>query len=159
MALTRTLLALPVAFFLVTSSIGLAQGCPGCEGNSDDDNDSSPGCGAIGISVLVTPGTCLYSVSPEGGPIECTMATKCLATITRAWNNVTPNTGMGFCIEQGGTNRCRQPQPSSGSGTGSNTGSWLMSCGDGYDWSITIQCPSGSSLSATASGECTPCGL
>lgn len=147
------------AAFVAMGGAAFGQTCPGCEGDSDDDNDSAANCGSIAISVLVTPGECMYMINTETGSIGCQMTTKCLATITRAWNNVSAGTAMNFCISEGGITRCVQPPPNSGSGTGASVNSWQLSCGDGFTWSFTMPCPSGASLSVSAGGECTQCGL
>lgn len=134
-----------------------SQSCSGCEGDGGQATDSSPNCGSVGISILVPPGDCGWYIHTETGQIECKMASKCLVSITRKWNGVPANTEMGFCVTQSGLTRCLVPPPSSGSGTGSATGTWQLSCGDGYYWSINIECPSGGGLFAGADGECSEC--
>ncbi|MCY2960826.1 MAG: hypothetical protein NTY35_11720 [Planctomycetota bacterium] len=151
--------ALSIFGFIAIGGLGSSQQCPGCTGQSANDSDNSSGCGSIAISVLVTTGKCLYTIDPDTGAIGCGMTLKCLTTITRSWNGVSPNTLMNFCVTQNGTTRCQQPQPNSGTGTGANVNTWQLSCGDGYDWSFTMPCPSGGPLYVSAFGECTQCGF
>ena len=154
LALPRLLL--PLFLLCTLGQVSLGASCPGCEGTGGSDNKTAPGCGSISISVLMTSGSCLYVIEPGGGAIVCAMRQRCLASITRAWNGVQPNVAMDFCVLEGGQRRCVVPQPNSGTGTGSSLNSWGVSCGQQYTWEFTLPCPDVGSLTAAATGECSP---
>lgn len=102
--LATTLLALGFLAPLTGATASPQFLCNGCVGaGGQPPPDSSPGCGSIGISVLVVSGECLGII--VGEYLSCAQRTKCSVTITRSWNGVTPGTDMQFCIEQYGRYR------------------------------------------------------
>ncbi len=151
-------LLLALCAFLTTppdeSPVPNCQTCPGCTPTTDpQDTDSEPGCGTVGISLLILEGECCRFMEVGTGALVCKTNRKCVVTITRSWTGITGQ--PEFCIYQGVEQRCSTP-PAGGPNPATNT--WNLACGDGYAWSISAACPEGGQISAFARGCCSDCG-
>lgn len=130
--------------------------CAGCVPTSDpSDTDSYPGCGTVGVALLILSGDCCRLLEQGTGVEVCKYNNKCQVTITRSWSLTTGQ--PTFCLQQGTYIRCSDPPAGAAN---SHSGTWVLACGDGYTWSITAACAAapGGKLDASARGCCSECG-
>lgn len=131
--------------------------CPGCEGGAWFDSDAQdPGCpgAVIAISVVVSDGVCAGVFTEPGVISDCQTGIPCHVVINRSWSGLPADLELDFCVTANGVRRCIRPKPTSGSGSGSDTKEYDLTCtGVPITWDFVTPC----GLSASVTGSCGEC--
>lgn len=128
--------------------------CMGCVGTGGG-GSASGSEGTVSVTIEVRDGSCDPAPGYPPGTSEGCIEEPCEATIFREWSGLPASTAMDWCYSVGGgTPVCRDPQPSTNSGSGTDTATASMPCQNAVV-SFTISHPGGGTATGTA--KCTKC--